>query len=80
MHAIHKLPGNSPRSSKRRVLQPRRESEDRMECFRSEAPPVLFRRVRRSMPDRSVFVIGNDWEVLVWAWKLNTVKIDQSMK
>ena len=25
---------------------------------------------------RNVFIIGNDWEVLVWGWKCNTVKID----
>ena len=41
---------------------------------------VLEKESPLRIPDRSVFVIGNDWEVLVWAWKLNTVKIDQSVK
>ena len=43
--------------------------------FAPESEPPLLR-----MANKSMLVAGNDWEVLVWAWKLNTVKIDQSVK
>ena len=30
--------------------------------------------------DANVYIVGNDWEVLVWGWKSNTVRIDHAFK